>query len=101
MTTVIAFVESLFSSGSIALFAAGVLLLETILLLGKFSMRTGRQLLVWNTFSGLSLISALYCALSGMDWKFTALFLSLALFAHLGDLRVRLAALKNCTHDQP
>ncbi len=96
-----ALLERLFSSGTIALFAAGILLLETVLLLRVLSNRSSRQLMLWNTFSGLSLISALYCALSGMSWKFTALFLSLALFAHIGDLHIRLTTVKNSSNDQP
>ena len=82
-------VSELFSSGSVVDFALILLGSEAFLLI-VHHRRTGRGIppveLLRALLPGACLLLALYCALVGAEWSYTAVFLGLALPAHLFDL---------------
>jgi len=86
--------ESLFANGNIALIAAGFLTIETLILLAVLKHRQKIFPVLWNTLSGIGLLGALYAALSGAGWIYCAVFLTLGLFGHLGELVLRLTSSK-------
>jgi len=82
--------EQLFSSGAIALIAAVFLIIETLVLVFVLRQHVRIFPILWNSLSGIGLLGALYAALSGAGWMTCAVFLTLGLFGHLGDLIHRL-----------
>ncbi|MBX9605658.1 MAG: hypothetical protein K2Y51_05510 [Gammaproteobacteria bacterium] len=84
--------RDLVTSGNVALLALAALLLEVAALATlrtrlRRGLRVGDLLLM--TLPGACLLAALYCARAFEDWRGVALALSLALPAHLADLRRR------------
>lgn len=88
-------VEAVFASGRIVDIALALMALEA---LGLWAYRRaqGRSFpladIAWNLGAGACLLLALRAALTGAGWPWIALFLTVALVAHIGDFRRRLAA---------
>lgn len=82
--------ENLFANGTIALVAAGILIIETLVLMVVLKQRQRVFPVLWNTLAGIGLLGALYAALSGAGWIYCAVFLTLGLFGHLGEVVLRL-----------
>ena len=81
--------SALFDSGRIIDLILALVALETLLLLGIHIRRGGGiapRALLANLLAGACLLLALRGALTGADWIWPALFLLLALPAHLIDL---------------
>lgn len=87
--------EALFASGRIADIALALMLAETALV-WLYCRARGRPVaiadLAWHAAAGAGLLLALRAALTGAGWMWVTAFLSLALAAHIGDLRRRLLA---------
>lgn len=88
-------VEALFASGRLIDFILVLVVLEAAAL--WLYARAGRRALafadvVWNLLAGACLLLALRAALAEAGWPWLAAFLTLALIAHVADLRRRLSA---------
>lgn len=84
--------SALFDSGRIVDLILALVVLEALLLLGTRFRRGGGiapRALLANLLAGVCLLLALRGALTGADWIWPALFLLLALPAHLIDLHGR------------
>jgi hypothetical protein len=82
-------VSALFDSGRIVDLILVLVVLEALLLLGLRVRRGGGimpRALLANLLAGACLLLALRSALTGADWVWPAMFLLLALPAHLADL---------------
>ena len=81
-----------FANGRIVDVALAMTALEALLVAGYFR-RTGRGVapadFLGNIASGVCLMLALRCGVTGAAWPWIALFLLAALAAHLADLRQR------------
>jgi hypothetical protein len=84
--------SGLFKSGRVVDLILGVMVVETIALL-LFRRVTGSGAspldLLGQLLAGALLLVALRCALTGQDYRWTALFLAASLPAHLFDLARR------------
>jgi hypothetical protein len=58
----------------------------------KFNRGASTPALLANGFAGAALLLSLRAALIGSSWQIISLWLLLALFAHLADLKIRWAA---------
>ncbi len=85
--------SELFASGRIVDVILVLLVLEVVLLMA-LRRRRGAQFMpadvLWTLLSGACLLLALRAVIVEAWWGWTALFLTLALLAHLGDLWRRL-----------
>jgi hypothetical protein len=81
--------SELLASGRIVDLILALMVLEGIVLIA-YNRRTGRGVapvdLLVNLFAGACLLLALRAALTGLWWRWTALWLAAALLAHLADL---------------
>jgi len=91
---VIAILEQMFATGTIALVAVAFLVIETAIIAVAWRDRKRIFPVLWNTLSGIGLLGALYAALSGAGWVACAVFLTLGLFGHLGELALRIGEKK-------
>lgn len=76
--------EQLVASGDIALVASAILLVEFLVL--KRIYKWSWKVSAFAVLPGVFLILALWSALAGYSWVWTALFLGLSLPSHLFDL---------------
>lgn len=83
-------IDALISSGAIAWIALGVLLVESVVVLGMARSRATRVSLLANGLSGACLILALRAALTGAGALPVAVWLGLGFVAHLADVAMRL-----------
>ena len=83
---------ALFASGRLIDLALAITALEAVLVVAYFR-RTGRGVapgdFLGNLASGVCLMLALRCGITGAAWPWIAAFLLAALVAHLRDLRRR------------
>lgn len=77
--------EELFKTGLIVDLILGVMLIEAVGLF-IFSRRFRFADVVGQFLAGAFLLCALRCALTGLSWPWTAIFLSASFPAHLFDL---------------
>ena len=85
-------ITALIESGSIALIAVAILVIEVGVLLIALRGRGMRLGLVTNGLAGITLLMALYAALTGAPATHVAIWLALGFLAHLADLAARLRA---------
>jgi len=88
-------VEALFTSGRMIDAILVLVALEAAAL--WFYIRGGRRSfafadVLWNLLAGACLLLALRAAIADAGWAWLAVFLALALIAHVADLRRRLRA---------
>ncbi len=86
-----AFLETLFESGTITLVAMAVLAIEIALI---FYLRPAGLLpgpIIANGISGIGLLAALGAALTDQNFMIVAACLTLGLIGHLVDLGIRIA----------
>ncbi len=85
-------IAALIESGSIALIAVAILVVEVGVLLVALRGRGMRLGLITNGLAGTTLLMALYAALTRAPATHVAVWLALGLLAHLADLATRLRA---------